>query len=108
MTNTEQQKLAAILGMLGSNHAGERAAAALQAEAFRKRLGMTWADLMSLPDQPTPELEPQPEHASWTPGTYEPPPVPWTDTRVYTVVRQCLIVCGLGAIPYVGLLLLLS
>jgi hypothetical protein len=37
---------------------------------------------------------------------YGPPPVIPMPRR--TVVRQCLVVCGLGAIPYIGLLLLLS
>jgi hypothetical protein len=47
MTDAEHQRLAHILGMLGSDSVGERAAAALQAEAFRKRHGMTWAEMMS-------------------------------------------------------------
>jgi len=33
MTGVDRVKLARILGMLGSEHAGERASAALQAEA---------------------------------------------------------------------------
>jgi hypothetical protein len=47
MTDTDRKHLAAILGMLGSEHAGERAAAALQAEAFRKRQGLTWIEMMA-------------------------------------------------------------
>jgi hypothetical protein len=47
MTTTDRTRLAAILGMLGSDQAGERAAAALQAEAFRKRHQLTWQDLIS-------------------------------------------------------------
>jgi hypothetical protein len=47
MTPTDRQRLAAILGMLGSNHAGERAAAGLQAEAFRNKHGLTWDQLVS-------------------------------------------------------------
>ena len=46
MTEAERRRLAAILGMLGSAHPGERAAAALQAEAFRQKHGMTWAELV--------------------------------------------------------------
>ena len=46
MTDTERQRLAAILGMLGSEHEGERAAAALQAEAFRRKHGLTWEQLV--------------------------------------------------------------
>lgn len=39
-------RLIALLGMLGSEHAGERDAAALQAEALRKRLGMSWEEMV--------------------------------------------------------------
>src|SRR5215472_583755 len=47
MTNTERQRLAAILGMLGSNSAGERDNAATQVERMRHRLGKTWEELLS-------------------------------------------------------------
>lgn len=47
MSAAERARLVAILGLLGSNHDGERAAAALQAEAFRKRHGLTWEQLLS-------------------------------------------------------------
>jgi hypothetical protein len=47
MTDADRQHLAKILGMLGSPHAGERAAAGLQAEAFRKKHGLAWAELVA-------------------------------------------------------------
>jgi hypothetical protein len=50
--------------MLGSEHAGEVAAAALQAEAFRKRHGLTWEGMLSLP----------PVDAAPDPDPPEPPP----------------------------------
>jgi hypothetical protein len=43
--------------MLGSEHAGERAAAALHAEAFRKRHGLSWEGMLALPPV---EAEPAP------------------------------------------------
>lgn len=46
MTDAERQRLAAILGMLGSEHQGERDNAARQAEAFRKKHGLTWEELL--------------------------------------------------------------
>jgi hypothetical protein len=55
-----------MLGMLGSSHAGERDAAALQAEAFRRKHRLTWAELLAPP--------PPPERPSWVP----PEPQPWT------------------------------
>jgi hypothetical protein len=63
ITTSERARLAAILGMLGSDHAGERAAAGLHAEAFRKKHRLTWAELLA--------LQPEPE-----PPRYEPPPPP--------------------------------
>ena len=44
-----KERLAAILGMLGSAHEGEILAAARAAEAERKRLGATWRQLLSVP-----------------------------------------------------------
>lgn len=41
-----RQLLVKALGMLGSDHVGERAAAALMAEKQRVRLGMTWNELI--------------------------------------------------------------
>lgn len=63
MTAAERQRLARILGMLGSEHAGEQAAAAFQAEAFRKRHGLTWEAMLSLPPV-TERPEPPPRDAS--------------------------------------------
>jgi hypothetical protein len=39
-------KLIGVLGMLGSEHAGERAAAALLVERLRVKLGKQWQDLI--------------------------------------------------------------
>jgi len=72
MTDTDRQRLAAVLGMLGSEHAGERAAAALQAEAFRNKHGLTWEGLLAA--KPTPAAA-VPEPPQWTPPP-EPEPYP--------------------------------
>jgi hypothetical protein len=42
----ELSKLIGALGMLGSAHAGERAAAALHVERLRAKLGKQWKDLI--------------------------------------------------------------
>jgi hypothetical protein len=47
LNDTDRARLAAILGMLGSNSAGERDNAAQQAERLRRRLGKTWDDLLA-------------------------------------------------------------
>src|SRR3954463_4067248 len=40
-------RLAAVLGMMGSDHDGETLNAARQAEKMRKASGKTWADLIA-------------------------------------------------------------
>jgi hypothetical protein len=42
-------RLIKLLGMLGSAHDGERAAAGLKAHEFIKRRGLCWADVIRLP-----------------------------------------------------------
>ena len=44
------EKLVRILGMLGSDHDGERANAAALASRMVRKLGITWADLISKPE----------------------------------------------------------
>ena len=44
----DRKRLAAILGMLGSNAPGERENAARLAEQFRRHHGLTWADLLAM------------------------------------------------------------
>jgi hypothetical protein len=43
------ERLIKLLGMLGSTHDGERAAAGLKAHEFIKQRGLCWADVISLP-----------------------------------------------------------
>jgi hypothetical protein len=75
MTDADRSRLVAILGMLGSEHQGERDSAALQAEAFRKKHGLTWEELLALPPIEAPEPPPpQPDRPAWTP----PEPAPFT------------------------------
>ncbi len=89
ISSPERERLAAILGMLGSSSAGERDNAARLAEQFRHASGMTWAELLQpvtlvIPAKPA-AVPPQPEPSSpsWTP-----PP----DNR-----RQRWRAAGLGA-----------
>jgi hypothetical protein len=42
----DRTTLIAALGMLGSEHAGERASAALQVERIRQKLGRQWSNLI--------------------------------------------------------------
>jgi hypothetical protein len=41
--------LCKLLGLLGSQHDGERAAAGLKAHEFLKRYGLTWCDVITVP-----------------------------------------------------------
>jgi hypothetical protein len=43
------QRLARVCGLLGSDHDGEALAAARQAEKIRKKLGLTWEELLVPP-----------------------------------------------------------
>jgi hypothetical protein len=46
--------LAKLRGMLGSDHAGERAAAALKADQLVCAQGLTWRDIAAAPKQSSP------------------------------------------------------
>ena len=48
---TELTKLSAILGMLGSAHAGERDAAGLAADRFVRERGLTWHQILCPPTE---------------------------------------------------------
>jgi len=83
MTDADRKRLATMLGMLGSSHAGERDAAGLKIEALRRKYRMTWAELLAVPqpiekvsDPPHPSSPP--ESPAWTPP---PPPPPSPRSR---------------------------
>lgn len=103
LTNTERQRLAAILGMLGSAHAGERAAAALQAEAFRHKHGLTWGEVLANEQAAQAEevSEPEPEPPVWTPAP-KPAPVAsaWDDIKCASAAPWVVF----NAIFWVGIL----
>jgi hypothetical protein len=42
----ERQRLAKILGLMGSSFSGEREAAVFQAEEIRKKFGLSWEELL--------------------------------------------------------------
>jgi hypothetical protein len=46
MTPADRKRLIAILGMLGSDQPGERAAAGLKAEELRKKLDLSWEQII--------------------------------------------------------------
>jgi hypothetical protein len=114
MTAAKRQRLARILGMLGSEHAGERASAALQAEAFRKRHGLTWEQMLSLPAVPMEQwarpawVPPEPR-----PKAPEPPPPPpppprerrITPARIYGALSAVIITTYFGgyALIFLGI-----
>jgi len=47
--SSDIQKLAKLLGMIGSNHDGEALAAARKAYEMVERIGTTWPDLLQVP-----------------------------------------------------------
>jgi hypothetical protein len=42
----DRQRLARVCGLFGSDHDGEALAAARQTEKIRKKLGVTWEELL--------------------------------------------------------------
>lgn len=47
LSEQDRQRLASILGMLGSEHDGERASAARKAEQLRRKADATWDELLT-------------------------------------------------------------
>jgi hypothetical protein len=50
-------RLAKLCGLLGSDHIGERAAAAAKADALVRNAGLTWRDVITPSPPITPQLE---------------------------------------------------
>ena len=46
LTGADRLRLCKLLGMLGSDHAGERDAAGLAAHQFIQKRGLTWKDAL--------------------------------------------------------------
>jgi hypothetical protein len=77
-----RDKLVKLLGMLGSDHDGERANAARLADEHRKRSGLTWGELVLPLAEDRGRRKPRkPRKAKATkPKPPEPPPEPtWQD-----------------------------
>jgi hypothetical protein len=78
MTEADRKRLIAILGMLGSNAVGERDNAARLAEEFRRKHGLSWADLLAAtPSAPQPAPPPPPPKPPERAQAAPPPPKPW-------------------------------
>jgi hypothetical protein len=64
LSAVDRKRLASLLGMLGSNAAGERDNAARLAEQFRREHGLSWADLLTPMPEPIPQPQPPPPPSS--------------------------------------------
>jgi hypothetical protein len=53
----DRDRLVKLLGLLGSNHQGERAAAALKADQHLRALGLSWGDIIAQPSEPAPSWQ---------------------------------------------------
>jgi hypothetical protein len=60
-------RLARVCGLLGSDHIGERAAAAAQADRIVRAAGLTWPDILSPPNTSTAKVRKR-HRAGPTPG----------------------------------------
>jgi hypothetical protein len=63
-SSLDRDRLAKLLGMLGSDHDGEILAAARQAERLRSEARLTWADILA----PALQQPPRPQQHSPTPA----------------------------------------
>ena len=77
-SDTDRVRLAKLLGMLGSDHAGERASAGAAAHRLIKSLGSTWQQILAPPPPPPPPdlwktvlIQALSQAASLTPIEYE-------------------------------------
>lgn len=61
LTQAEREKLAKLLALLGSDHAGECAAAASAAHRLQQRSGLSWRQILD----PPPVEKPLPELGTW-------------------------------------------
>jgi hypothetical protein len=64
LTNPDRERLAKLLGMLGSDHPGERDAAGLAAHRLVKASGLTWSSIVCIP-QDEPEHHADPLGRDW-------------------------------------------
>jgi hypothetical protein len=69
LTPTEIEKLAKLLGMMGSSFAGERAAAAAKASEFLRERGLQWSHIIGTAPAPESEPQPLPQPPPWRPTT---------------------------------------
>jgi hypothetical protein len=61
----DRHRLARVCGLLGSDHDGEALAAARQAEKIRKKLGLTWEELLVPPTRQRAADPPPEELTDW-------------------------------------------
>jgi hypothetical protein len=76
LSSSDRTRLARILGMLGSDHVGERAAAGLAAHRLVQRAGVTWYDVI----KPPPHLKEPPISTSGS--------LPWREIVEELLVGQ--------------------
>lgn len=68
VSSFDRVKLARVLGMLGSDHPGERDAAGQAAMRIVRDAGLTWGDVL-LPAPPAPGYFPSSSTGRWHPDT---------------------------------------
>ena len=81
------ERLVKLLGMLGSNHDGERAAAALKANALVREHGLVWSDV--IPATPEPRSYQQEHTGRWNNNATE--NQDWRTMRDYCAQRSSLL-----------------
>jgi len=104
ISSGDRLNLAALLGMLGSDHVGERDNAAKLVEKFRQRHGLIWADLLASRLMQTPLTElprPQPH---CPPDSVDGSPI----RRIHHAFWRWSLFAGLAAVGVLSLTTLMQ
>jgi hypothetical protein len=106
ISTVDRLRLAALLGMLGSSHVGERENAAQLVEQFRRQRGLNWADLLAwrqMDDGARPQADRRPHDPTFA-WTSAPPIGP--GHRARDAIWRWSMLLGLAALALMSLTLL--
>jgi hypothetical protein len=99
ISTVDRLRLAALLGMLGSSHVGERNNAAHLVEQFRRQRGLNWSDLLGRPPADAPAADEGPPSSPREPG-----PRPFgAGYRIQDLVWRWSMLLGLAAVGLMSL-----
>jgi hypothetical protein len=93
MSNADRKRLAALLGMLGSDQPGERENAAHLAEQFRRQHGLSWEQMLEPQTVVVEKIVTYPVYRTAVPAEPVVPPVsraPLRDFLIFCAISWCI------------------